>query len=83
MTLDTQRAYKTYAKIFVSRYKDEPTIMAWEVANMPRRLGSSGHVPEAVLIFSRLWGFNSPLVSPAAPARMRQFYNGSWKCRPS
>ena len=35
-------AYKNYVKTFVSRYLDEPTIMAWELANEPRCAGSTG-----------------------------------------
>lgn len=31
-----QAAYKNYVNTFVSRYKNEPTIMAWELANEPR-----------------------------------------------
>ncbi|KAF9564905.1 CEL4b mannanase [Agrocybe pediades] len=35
-------AYKNYIKAFVSRYANEPTIMAWELANEPRCKGSTG-----------------------------------------
>lgn len=31
-----QDAYKNYVKTFVGRYVNEPTIMAWELANEPR-----------------------------------------------
>ncbi|ESK89493.1 glycoside hydrolase family 5 protein [Moniliophthora roreri MCA 2997] len=34
-------AYKNYIKAFVGRYKDEPTIMAWELANEPRCKGTT------------------------------------------
>lgn len=37
-----QAAYKNYVKTFVSRYVDEPTIMAWELANEPRCRGTTG-----------------------------------------
>ncbi|KAF8199077.1 mannanase [Pholiota molesta] len=35
-------AYKNYIKAFVGRYVNEPTIMAWELANEPRCTGSTG-----------------------------------------
>ncbi|KAB5590762.1 mannan endo-1,4-beta-mannosidase A [Ceratobasidium theobromae] len=35
-------AFKNYVKGFVERYKNEPTIMAWELANEPRCKGSTG-----------------------------------------
>ncbi|KAG6843996.1 hypothetical protein H0H87_010887 [Tephrocybe sp. NHM501043] len=35
-------AYKNYIKTFVSRYANEPTILAWELANEPRCKGSTG-----------------------------------------
>jgi mannan endo-1,4-beta-mannosidase len=35
-------AYKNYIKAFVGRYVNEPTIMAWELANEPRCKGSTG-----------------------------------------
>jgi len=35
-------AYKNYIKAFVGRYVNEPTIMAWELANEPRCAGSTG-----------------------------------------
>ncbi|KAF9461275.1 CEL4a mannanase [Collybia nuda] len=37
-----QTAFKNYIKTFVSRYVNEPTIMAWELANEPRCRGSTG-----------------------------------------
>lgn len=30
------QAYKSYISNFVGRYKDDPTIFAWELANEPR-----------------------------------------------
>ncbi|PVG02863.1 glycoside hydrolase [Serendipita vermifera] len=36
-----KNAYKNYVKAFVSRYANEPTIMAWELANEPRCNGCS------------------------------------------
>ncbi|KDQ27597.1 glycoside hydrolase family 5 protein [Pleurotus ostreatus PC15] len=33
-------AYKNYVQTFVSRYANEPTILAWELANEPRCRGS-------------------------------------------
>ncbi|KAF8159938.1 CEL4b mannanase [Crassisporium funariophilum] len=35
-------AYKNYIKAFVGRYVNEPTIMAWELANEPRCKGTTG-----------------------------------------
>ncbi|KAF8951905.1 CEL4b mannanase [Flammula alnicola] len=35
-------AYKNYINAFVGRYVNEPTIMAWELANEPRCTGSTG-----------------------------------------
>ncbi|KDR70984.1 hypothetical protein GALMADRAFT_75662 [Galerina marginata CBS 339.88] len=35
-------AYKNYIKTFVGRYLNEPTIIAWELANEPRCKGSTG-----------------------------------------
>ena len=35
-------AYKNYVNEFVSRYADDDTIMAWELANEPRCTGSTG-----------------------------------------
>ncbi|KAF5323251.1 hypothetical protein D9619_013508 [Psilocybe cf. subviscida] len=35
-------AFKNYIKAFVSRYANEPTIMAWELGNEPRCRGSTG-----------------------------------------
>jgi mannan endo-1,4-beta-mannosidase len=37
-------AYKNYIAGFVGRYANEPTILAWELANEPRCGGSSGSV---------------------------------------
>jgi mannan endo-1,4-beta-mannosidase len=37
-----QSAFKNYVKTFVGRYANEPTILAWELANEPRCKGSSG-----------------------------------------
>ncbi|KAF9469516.1 CEL4a mannanase [Collybia nuda] len=37
-----QTAFKNYIKTFVGRYVNEPTIMAWELANEPRCKGSTG-----------------------------------------
>ncbi|KAF7375741.1 Glycoside hydrolase family 5 protein [Mycena sanguinolenta] len=34
-------AYKTYVQAVVSRYVNEPTVMAWELANEPRCAGTS------------------------------------------
>ncbi|KAF9078684.1 glycoside hydrolase family 5 protein [Rhodocollybia butyracea] len=34
-------AYKNYVKAFVTRYLNEPGILAWELANEPRCLGST------------------------------------------
>ncbi|KZV73344.1 glycoside hydrolase family 5 protein [Peniophora sp. CONT] len=34
-------AYKNYVKTFVTRYANEPTILAWELMNEPRCSGSS------------------------------------------
>jgi mannan endo-1,4-beta-mannosidase len=46
-----QTAFKNYIKTFVGRYVNEPTIMAWELANEPRCKGSTGqvHSPRKVL----------------------------------
>ncbi|KAG8982292.1 hypothetical protein FRB90_006892 [Tulasnella sp. 427] len=35
-------AYKNYVNTFVTRYKNEPGILAWELANEPRCTGSGG-----------------------------------------
>ncbi|KAG8953484.1 hypothetical protein FRC04_002326 [Tulasnella sp. 424] len=35
-------AYKNYVNTFVTRYKNEPGILAWELANEPRCVGSTG-----------------------------------------
>ncbi|KAF8993674.1 CEL4a mannanase [Cyathus striatus] len=37
-----KNAFKNYIKTFVGRYVNEPTIMAWELANEPRCGGSTG-----------------------------------------
>ncbi|KZT10635.1 glycoside hydrolase family 5 protein [Laetiporus sulphureus 93-53] len=39
---DVIAAYKNYVNVFVSRYGDEPGILAWELANEPRCAGSTG-----------------------------------------
>ncbi len=38
---EVKQAFKSYVKTFVSRYVDESTIMAWELANEPRCTGTS------------------------------------------
>ncbi|KAG7095493.1 hypothetical protein E1B28_006232 [Marasmius oreades] len=35
-------AFKSYVSTFVGRYKNEPTIMAWELSNEPRCKGTTG-----------------------------------------
>jgi len=35
-------AFKKYISAFVGRYKSEPGILAWELANEPRCKGSTG-----------------------------------------
>ncbi|KAG9046289.1 hypothetical protein FS837_004686 [Tulasnella sp. UAMH 9824] len=35
-------AFKNYVSVFVNRYKNEPTILAWELANEPRCHGTTG-----------------------------------------
>lgn len=40
-------AYENYISNFVGRYKTEPTIMAWELANEPRCSGSTGSASSA------------------------------------
>ncbi|KAH7339441.1 CEL4a mannanase [Rhizoctonia solani] len=37
-----KNAFKKYISGFVGRYKNEPTVMAWELANEPRCKGSTG-----------------------------------------
>ncbi|KAF9049717.1 CEL4a mannanase [Panaeolus papilionaceus] len=37
-----KNTFKNYVKTFVGRYLNEPTIMAWELANEPRCRGSTG-----------------------------------------
>ncbi|QRW07870.1 Cellulase (glycosyl hydrolase family 5 protein) [Ceratobasidium sp. AG-Ba] len=41
--LAVKEAFNKYVKGFVSRYKNEPTIVAWELANEPRCKGSTGN----------------------------------------
>jgi len=36
------QAFKNYIAVWVARYKNEPTILAWELANEPRCGGSTG-----------------------------------------
>ncbi|KAG8953486.1 hypothetical protein FRC04_002328 [Tulasnella sp. 424] len=36
------QAYKNYIQVWINRYKNEPTILAWELANEPRCKGSTG-----------------------------------------
>ncbi|KAG9011518.1 hypothetical protein FRB90_007176, partial [Tulasnella sp. 427] len=36
------QAYKNYIAVWLNRYKNEPTILAWELANEPRCRGSTG-----------------------------------------
>ncbi|KAG9046156.1 hypothetical protein FS837_004951 [Tulasnella sp. UAMH 9824] len=36
------QAFKNYVAVWVNRYKNEPTILAWELANEPRCKGSTG-----------------------------------------
>ena len=43
----TIAAYENYISNFVGRYADEPTIMAWELANEPRCSGSTGSASAA------------------------------------
>ena len=38
-------AYKSYINVWVQRYLDKPTIMAWELGNEPRCTGSNGGTP--------------------------------------
>ncbi|KAK1227932.1 hypothetical protein PQX77_009033 [Marasmius sp. AFHP31] len=40
-------AFKKYISAFVGRYKNEPTILAWELANEPRCKGTTGYVDDA------------------------------------
>ncbi|KAH8666620.1 glycoside hydrolase superfamily [Xylariales sp. PMI_506] len=37
-----KEAFKRYVSVFVNRYKDSPTIFAWELANEPRCGGTTG-----------------------------------------
>ncbi|KAI0076120.1 mannanase [Panus rudis PR-1116 ss-1] len=39
---NVKAAFKNYITTFVGRYKNEPTILAWELANEPRCRGSTG-----------------------------------------
>ncbi|KAF8893383.1 CEL4a mannanase [Infundibulicybe gibba] len=39
---NVMNAFKNYVKTFVGRYVNEPTIMAWELANEPRCKGTTG-----------------------------------------
>ncbi|KAG9011517.1 hypothetical protein FRB90_007175 [Tulasnella sp. 427] len=36
------QAFKNYIAVWVARYKNDPTILAWELANEPRCRGSTG-----------------------------------------
>jgi mannan endo-1,4-beta-mannosidase len=40
-------AYEKYISVWVNRYKNDPTIFAWELANEPRCTGSTGGSPSA------------------------------------
>lgn len=53
----TQAAYKNYVTAFVSRYVNEPTIFAWELANEPRCTGSTGYASMGALLLCQLAHF--------------------------
>ncbi|KIO32315.1 glycoside hydrolase family 5 protein, partial [Tulasnella calospora MUT 4182] len=36
------QAFKNYVAVWINRYRNEPTILAWELANEPRCRGSTG-----------------------------------------
>ncbi|KAF8706096.1 glycosyl hydrolase 5 (cellulase A) family, partial [Rhizoctonia solani] len=42
MDAKVKAAFKSYINAWVSRYKDEPTVLGWQLANEPRCKGSTG-----------------------------------------